>query len=117
QCLSPVSALSSEQDRRGAGRYALPKPVPATFGGFAATLVEFSLTGCRIEHADRVTPRLVLPLRFAWRGAEVRIQASVVRSEMIPVRGKPGYTSGVEFSEPLGSAAGIVPPSGTCSRP
>jgi len=103
-----VSALTSDKDRRGAGRYALPKPVPATFGGFPATLVEFSLTGCRIEHVDRVTPRVALPLRFSWRGAEVRLQATLVRSEMIPVLGRPGYASGLEFGELIDGASAVV---------
>ncbi|MGZ4809763.1 MAG: hypothetical protein ACXVIJ_07125 [Thermoanaerobaculia bacterium] len=103
-----MSALTSENDRRGVGRHALPKPVPATYGGFPAILVEFSLNGCRIEHVDRVTPRATLPLRFAWRGAEVRIQSTLVRSEMIPVRGKPGYTSGLEFVEPVDAGAVVL---------
>jgi hypothetical protein len=91
----PVSALNSDSNRRGAERHALPKAVPATYGGFNAMLIDFSLTGCRIEHIDRLNPRVSLPLRFFWRGSEVKMQATLVRSEMVPVRGKPGYVSGL----------------------
>ena len=74
--------------------------MPATVGGFAAKIVEFSLTGCRIEHADRMAPHAHMPLRFTWRGAQVRIEATIIRSEMMFVGGKPGYLSGLEFSDP-----------------
>lgn len=84
-------------DRRGAQRIAIPKPVPATFGGFAVTMVEISVIGCSIEHTDRIAPKAKLPLRFKWRGSEVRLEATVVRSEMRPVGKKLGYRSGIEF--------------------
>ena len=58
-------------------------------------LIDFSFTGCRIEHTDRMNPRMTLPLRFFWRGTEVKLQATLVRSEMVPVRGKPGFVSGL----------------------
>lgn len=103
-----MSALISDNNRRGSERYPLPKPVAATYGGFVATLVEFSLTGCRIEHTDRVTPRVSLPLKFSWRGKEVRIQATLVRSEMIPAKGRMGYSSGVEFCESVDGAPAVV---------
>ena len=98
----------SDKNRRGADRYPLPKPVAATYGGFAATLIEFSLTGCRIEHADRVTPRVSLPFKFSWRGSEVRIQATLVRSEMIPVKGKIGFVSGLEFCQSIEDAPAVA---------
>jgi hypothetical protein len=74
-----VSALTSDRDRRGAQRFALPKRVPASLGGFAGALLEFSLTGCRFEHVDRVSSKAHLPLQFFWRGAAVRIAATMVR--------------------------------------
>jgi hypothetical protein len=103
-----VSALNSDSNRRAAERHALPKPVPATFGGFNATLIDFSLTGCRIEHTDRMNPRMTLPLRFFWRGTEVKMQATLVRSEMVPVRGKPGYVSGLIFADSADDAPPVV---------
>jgi hypothetical protein len=106
QC--PVSALTSDRDRRGAQRLALPKRVPATLGGFAGTIVEFSLTGCRFDHVDRVALRASLPFRFSWRGASVRITATVVRSEMSTVGGRPAYSSGLEFCESVDDSPEVV---------
>jgi len=103
-----VSALISDSNRRGAERHSLPKPVAATYGGFNAMLIEFSLTGCRVEHTDRMNPRVSLPLRFFWRGTEVKLQATLVRSEMIPVRGKPGYISGLLFCDSPDDAPPVV---------
>lgn len=103
-----MSAILSDSNRRGAERHALPKPVPATYGGFNAMLIDFSMTGCRVEHTDRMNPRMSLPLRFFWRGSEVKMQATLVRSEMVPVRGKPGYVSGLVFCESPDDAPPVV---------
>lgn len=103
-----MSALSSDKDRRGAERYVLPKPVPATLGGFPGVLVEFSLTGCRFQHADRVTPKQTLSLRFKWRGQDVRINALVVRSEMTALGKKASYVSGLEFSQSVDDAPQVA---------
>lgn len=101
-------AVKSKDDRRGAERHPLPKPVPATLGGFAAKLVDVSLIGCRIEHADRVTPKAKLPLRFSWRGAPVQIEATVVRSEMRSIGGKLGYISGLEFCDSIDASPPVI---------
>jgi PilZ domain-containing protein len=95
-------------DRRGAQRLAIPKPVAATFGGFAANILEISLIGCQIEHTDRITPKARLPLKFKWRGAPVKIEATVIRSEMRSVRGKAGYASGLEFCKSPDDAPAVV---------
>ena len=84
-------------ERRGAQRLAVPKPVPCTFGGFDAKITEVSEIGCLITHTDRVTPKARLPLKFKWRGTEVRIEGTLARSEMRAVGGKPTYVSGIEF--------------------
>lgn len=84
-------------ERRQAERFPLPKKANATFGGFEARIVEVSLIGCQIEHADRIAPRAHLPLRFKWRGEEVRIEATVTRSEMRSIGGKTAYASGLSF--------------------
>jgi PilZ domain len=96
------------QDRRGAQRLSLPKPVPATLGGFAAKIVEVSLLGCQIEHSDRVLPRARMSLRFKWRGAPVKVEATVMRSEMRTVGGKPGYLSGLEFCDAVEYSPAII---------
>jgi hypothetical protein len=84
-------------ERREAERIVLPKPVPASFGGFDVRIVQFSLIGCQIEHTDRIAPKSKLALKFKWRAAEVKIDATVVRSEMRSIGGKAGYASGIEF--------------------
>lgn len=88
-----------DAERRQAERFPLPKKANATFGGFEARLVEVSLIGCQIEHADRIAPRAHLPLRFKWRGEEVRLEATVVRSEMRSIGGKPAYASGLSVCD------------------
>ena len=103
-----MSALSPQRDRRGAQRIALPKPVPASLGGFEGKIVEFSLIGCRFEHVDRVTLKSRLNLQFVWRKATVKLQATVVRSEMSAVKGKGGYISGLEFCDSPDDAPGVV---------
>lgn len=91
--------LKSDDERRHAQRFPLPKAAHATFGGFAAEIVEVSLIGCQIVHAERIAPRSHWPLRFKWRGSPVRIEATVVRSEMRSIGGKPGFLSGLAFCE------------------
>ncbi|HEX7422159.1 MAG TPA: PilZ domain-containing protein [Thermoanaerobaculia bacterium] len=96
------------QDRRGAQRLSLPKPVPATLGGFAAKIVEVSLLGCQIEHSDRVLPHARMSLRFKWRGKPVKVEATVMRSEMRSLGGKPGYLSGLEFCDAIEYSPAII---------
>lgn len=103
-----MSALTSDRDRRGAQRLALPKPVPATLGGFPGRLLEFSLTGCAFEHVDRVLPKTTLALKFKWRGSETKISATVIRSEMRAVKGKATYISGLEFCASTDDSPAVV---------
>ena len=95
-------------ERRGAERIALPKPVPATFGGFEAKLVEVSLVGALIEHHDRIALKSKLPLRFKWHKEIVRIDGTVTRSEMRSAGGKPIYLSGVSFCDKPEESPGII---------
>ena len=95
-------------ERRGAERIALPKPVPTTFGGFEAKLVEVSLVGALIEHHDRIALKSKLPLRFKWHKEIVRIDGTVTRSEMRSAGGKPVYLSGVSFCEKPEDAPPII---------
>lgn len=97
-----------KDDRRGAERHSPPKPVPATFGGFAAKIVDISLIGCRIEHTDRLPPRARMPLKFSWRGAPVRVDGTVVRSELTSLSGKPAYISGLEFCESADASPPVI---------
>ncbi len=95
-------------ERRGAQRLAISKPVPCTFGGFEAKLAEISDVGCLITHADRITPKARLPLKFKWRGSEVRVEGTITRSEMRSVGGKPAYASGIEFCKTAAESPAVI---------
>lgn len=97
-----------DQDRRQAERFPLPKKANATFGGFEARIVEVSLIGCQIEHTDRIAPRSHLPLRFKWRGEQVRLEATVMRSEMRSIGGKPAYASGLSFCDSADQSPPVI---------
>ena len=99
---------AKDDDRRQAERFPLPKKANATFGGFEAQIVEVSLIGCQIEHADRIAPRAHLPLRFKWRGEQVRLEATVMRSEMRSIGGKPAYASGLSFCESADQSPPVI---------
>jgi hypothetical protein len=100
--------LKGDDERRHTQRFALPKSAPATFGGCAAEIVEISLIGCQIKHVDRITPRAGLPLRFKWRGKPVGIDATVMRSEMRSIGGKPAYMSGLVFCESAEESPAVI---------
>ena len=97
-----------DEERRQAERFPLPKKANATFGGFEARIVEVSLIGCQIEHADRIAPRAHLPLRFKWRGEQVRLDATVMRSEMRSIGGKPAYASGLSFCQSADQSPPVI---------
>ena len=96
-------------DRRDAERYSPPRPVPATFGGFAVSIVDISLIGCRIEHVDRLPPRARLALRFSWRGSQARIDATITRSELTSLSGKKAaYVSGLQFCDAVDASPPVI---------
>ena len=86
----------------------MPKPVPASFGGFDAKLLEVSLVGALIEHTDRIAPKSRLPLRFKWRSDVVRLDATVIRSEMRSAGGKAVYVSGISFCDSPEEAPAVI---------
>ncbi len=49
-----------------------------------------------------------MSLRFKWRGAPVKVEATVMRSEMRTVGGKPGYLSGLEFCDAVEYSPPII---------
>ena len=95
-------------ERRGAERHAPPKPVPATFAGFDVKILDIGFLGCRIEHVDRLPPRARTTLRFSWRGAQVRVEATAVRTELTSRGGKPAYISGLQFCESVEASPAVV---------
>ena len=101
-------SIAPRDDRRGAQRIPLPKSVPSTFGGFTVRMVELSLIGCQIEHEDRIVARSRLSLRFKWRGAIAKVDATIVRSEMRAIGGKPMYYSGLEFCASVDESPAVI---------
>ena len=83
--------------------------MPATFGGFAVRIVDISLLGCRIEHSDRLPPKARLALKFLWRGAQTRVEATVIRSEVTSLKkGAASYLSGLEFCDSIESSPLVI---------
>ncbi len=89
----------SEDQRRNAERVPLDIPIEGKIGEIAVRLVEISLIGCLLEHADRMAMGSTFTLRFRWAGEDVSLKGRVVRTEMRVVDGRPGYLSGVQFAE------------------
>lgn len=100
--MNPVVTVAAAQ------RLAVPKPVSATYGGFAVRILEIGLTGCQIEHAERIPPKSRFALRFKWRGAPAGVDAAVIRSEMRSAGGKPVYVSSLEFCKSPDDAPAVV---------
>lgn len=86
------------QEQRAAQRIDLPEPVPAKIGDIDAKIVDVSLVGSRIEHAERLAMGAAMPLRFRWRGEAIEVKAKVARTEMRSIDGKMMYSTGVQFA-------------------
>lgn len=86
------------QEQRAAQRIDLPEPVPAKIGDIEAKIVDVSLVGSRIEHAERVSMGATMPLRFNWRGEAMLLKVKVTRTEMRSIGGRMMYSTGVQFA-------------------
>jgi hypothetical protein len=103
-----ISGPVATGERRAAERHAPPKPVPATFGGYEVRILDIGLTGCRIEHGDRLPPKARLALKFTWRGKQVRLDGTVVRSELTSLGKKAAYVSGLQFCDSPTDAPPVI---------
>ena len=86
------------EEQRAAQRIDLTEPVPAKLGDSDAMIVDISLVGCRIEHAERLAMGAVMPIRFAWRAENISLRAKVARTEMRSIGGRMMYSSGLQFA-------------------
>jgi hypothetical protein len=90
--------------QRNAERIPLPEPIEATIEAADAYVVELSLIGAKVEHFNRLSMNSSATVQFAWKGKTIRLKGKVARTEMRPIRGKPGYMSGVTFASKLEEA-------------
>ena len=92
------------EEQRAAQRIDLSEPVPAKIGDVEATIVDLSLIGGRIEHAERLSMGASMTLKFKWRGEDVSQKAKIARTEMRSVDGKMMYSTGVQFAPSVDEA-------------
>ena len=91
----------SEDQRRNAERVPLDIPIEGKIGEIAVRIVEISLVGCLLEHADRMAMGSTFTVRFRWSGENVALKGRVARTEMRTIDGVLGYQSGVQFAESI----------------
>jgi PilZ domain len=95
--------MPSEQ-RRWAERVPLPAPLDARINEAVARLIDLSLIGARLLHADRFPIGTKVRLRFSTSGIDVDLTAKVVRTQMRSKEGKTFYESGLQFATSLADA-------------
>src|SRR5438445_3951551 len=88
-----------DEQRRNAERITLKQPIAAMIADMEVRIVEISLIGGRIEHVGRLNMNSTVTLQFRWQGENVKLKAKIARTEMRPIGGKPGYSSGVDFAK------------------
>ncbi|MGZ7080145.1 MAG: PilZ domain-containing protein, partial [Thermoanaerobaculia bacterium] len=96
------------EEQRAAQRIDLAEPVQAKVGDVAAKIVDLSLVGCRIEHAEKLSMGATLPLSFEWRGEPVRMTVKVARTELRSSSGKMMYSTGIQFAPSVDSSPEVV---------
>jgi len=97
-----------DEQRRNAERITLKQPIAAMIADMEVRIVEISLIGGRIEHTGRLNMNSTVTLQFRWQGENVKLKAKISRTEMRPIGGKPGYSSGVDFAKSPAEAPVIL---------
>ncbi|HYS55639.1 MAG TPA: PilZ domain-containing protein [Thermoanaerobaculia bacterium] len=87
-----------DEQRRNAERITLKQPITAMIADMEVRIVEISLIGGRIEHVGRLNMNSNVTLQFRWQNENVKLKGKISRTEMRPIGGKPGYSSGVDFA-------------------
>ena len=86
------------EELRKAHRFVAVQPINATFGPGEAALLNLSLRGAQIAHAQPIRIGTVTKLAFRITEVAVAIQARVVWSHLAPTTGgKPTYRSGIRI--------------------
>ena len=86
------------EELRKAHRFVAVDPISATFGPGDAALLNLSLSGAQITHAQPIRIGTVTKLAFRHSDVAVAIQARVVWSHLAPTTGgQPAYRSGIRI--------------------
>jgi hypothetical protein len=96
--LLTLESAAVGEEQRAAQRIDLTEPVSAKVGDVAAKIVDISLVGCRVEHAEKLTMGATPSLSFQWRDEPVRIAVKVTRTELRSASGKMMYSTGLQFA-------------------
>lgn len=96
-------------EQRAAVRLPLAKPLTVTLSDAAATMIEVSLIGCRVEHEARMQIGTMTSLDLPWRGYTTRLTVVIARSEFVIAEGRGHYTSGLQFCPTIFDSPEPVP--------
>lgn len=96
-----------EIERRRIQRINLDHPVSGRLSGMRVTILDVSTIGARVDHTFPLARGRRLRLDFAWEDETISIHCDVTRCLSPKGSGvvqPQGYTSGLQFVEPLGAA-------------
>jgi hypothetical protein len=88
-----VSTVPSSGERRRYGRIRLEAPLPATFAGTRARVLEISVVGILIAHEGKIPPGSTHDLLIDWQGAKLDFSCRVARSTLWRLAKSAGETS------------------------
>lgn len=80
--------MARPNDRRVFQRLNLPEPLPATFGGAPAEILEIGLGGVLLAHADTIQVGTIETLSFDGRLGRIEVDAEVMRRSKAPFLGR-----------------------------
>lgn len=80
--------MARSSDRRVFQRLNLPEPLPATFAGTPAEILEIGLGGVLLAHRDTSQVGTREMLTFAGRQGSIEIDAEIVRRSQAPFLGR-----------------------------
>ncbi|HVT02536.1 MAG TPA: PilZ domain-containing protein [Thermoanaerobaculia bacterium] len=89
------------EEQRSAQRIDLASPMDALLGDSPVRIIEISLIGCRVEHAEKISIGARLHLQLSHEGATLKLAARVARTELRGGAGALLYASGLELAKSL----------------
>lgn len=96
-------------ERRRYGRVRLETPLPATFAGTRARVLEISVVGILIAHEGKISPGTTQQLVVEWDGLQLEFSCRVVRSTLWRLAKSAGersiYHSGLKILEAHGDSS------------
>lgn len=96
------------EERRGAQRLRLSKPILATMRSQNALVLDIGMNGAFVEHYGTVQPGERFRLAFRWQSEDVEFLCEVTRSNVVQTPGGDGASpvshSGLRFVEAVGES-------------